>query len=290
LATLVLLRHGESEWNAKDLFAGWVDVPLAPQGREEAWASGRRLAEAGLRPDVVHTSLLTRAVETANAALAAAGLAWLPVRRSWRLNERHYGALQGRSRAEIRAQFGDEQFMRWRRSYAVPPPPITDAELAVQASDPRYSCVPAALMPRGESLRDVERRLLPHWHDVIVPDLAAHRTTLIVAHGNALRALIKHLDSIGDDAIAALNIPTGMPLVYDIDSTFRPVAPGGRYLDPETAAAAAEKVRDQGRLPRRGRNRLGQIDAVRQHRYVSGGVPGIMAGEDRGARLSGQLP
>jgi 2,3-bisphosphoglycerate-dependent phosphoglycerate mutase len=250
LATLVLLRHGESEWNAKGLFAGWVDVALAPSGLEEAWTSGHMLAEAGLRPDVVHTSLLTRAIETANTALAAAGRAWLPVHRSWRLNERHYGALQGRSRAEIRERFGDEQFMRWRRSYDVPPPPITDAEVAAQASDPRYAGVPAALMPRSESLRDVEGRLLPYWHDAIVPDLAADRTVLVVAHGNALRALVKHLDSVGDEAISALNIPTGMPLVYEIDSGFRPAPPGGRYLDPETAAAAAERVRDQGRLPR----------------------------------------
>src|ERR1700733_13566551 len=186
MGTLVIVRHGESEWNSKGLFTGWVDVGLAAKGVQEASAAGRMLVDAGLRPDVLHTSVLTRAISTANIALAAAGLAWLPVRRSWRLNERHYGALQGRSRAEIRAQFGDEQFMRWRRSYSVPPPPITDAELAVQASDPRYSCVPAALMPRGESLRDVERRLLPYWHDAIVPDLAADRTTLVVAHGNTL--------------------------------------------------------------------------------------------------------
>jgi 2,3-bisphosphoglycerate-dependent phosphoglycerate mutase len=247
VARLVLLRHGESEWNAKGLFAGWADVPLAPHGLDEAWAAGRRLAEAGLRPDVVHTSLLTRAVQTANATLDAAGLAWLPVRRSWRLNERHYGALQGRSRADIRQQFGDEQFTLWRRSYSVPPPPIDDAEFAAQAADPRYASVPAALMPRCESLRDVQRRLLPYWHDAIAPDLTAERTALVVAHGNTIRALIKHLDSIGDDAIAALNIPTGMPLVYDIGPRLGPVTPGGRYLDPEAAAAGAEKVRDQGR-------------------------------------------
>jgi 2,3-bisphosphoglycerate-dependent phosphoglycerate mutase len=247
LARLILLRHGESEWNAKGFFAGWEDVPLAPQGHDEAWTAGRMLAEAGPHPDVVHTSLLTRAIQTANATLDAAGLAWLPVRRSWRLNERHYGALQGKSRAETRAQFGDEQFMLWRRSYSVPPPDITDEDLAVQASDPRYACVPASLMPRSESLQDVQRRLLPYWYSDIVPDLAAGRTTLVVSHGNTLRALIKHLDSISDDAIAALNIPTGMPLVYDIDSTFCPVTPGGRYLDPEAAAAGAEKVRNQGR-------------------------------------------
>lgn len=248
MARLVLLRHGESEWNAKGLFAGWADVPLAPGGREEASAAGRMLVQADVRPEVVHTSVLSRAIQTANVTLDAAGLAWLPVRRSWRLNERHYGALQGQSRAAIREAFGDEQFMRWRRSYGTPPPPIADTELAIQSSDPRYAGVPPELMPRSESLRDVARRLLPYWYDAILPDLAAVRTVLVVAHGNTLRALIKDLDSIGDDAIADLNIPTGMPLVYDLDPSCRPVAPGGRYLDPGAAAAAAEKVRNQGRL------------------------------------------
>jgi 2,3-bisphosphoglycerate-dependent phosphoglycerate mutase len=247
VARLVLLRHGESEWNAKGLFAGWVDVGLAPRGLAEASDAGRRLVEAGLAPDVVHTSVLTRAVQTANATLDAAGLAWLPARRSWRLNERHYGALQGKSRAATREEFGDEQFMLWRRSYRVPPPPITGDELLAQACDPRYASLPPELLPACESLQDVERRLLPYWYDVITADLSVCRTVLLVAHGNTLRALVKHLDSIGDDEIAALNIPTGMPLVYELDRWFRPVAPGGRYLDPEAASRAAEAVGRQGR-------------------------------------------
>ena len=247
MGRLVLLRHGESEWNATGLFAGWVDVGLALSGLHEASDAGRQLTEAGLSPEVVHTSVLTRAIQTANAALDAAGLAWLPVRRSWRLNERHYGALQGKSRAATREEFGDEQFMLWRRSYDVSPPPITDDELAAQARDPRYACVPPELLPARESLQDVERRLLPYWHDSIAADLSACGTVLVVAHGNVLRALVKHLDSIGDEQIAALNIPTGMPLVYELDRWFRPVTPGGRYLNPEAAERAAEAVGNQGR-------------------------------------------
>ncbi len=247
MGTLVLLRHGESEWNAKGLFTGWVDVGLAAKGVQEASAAGRMLVDAGLRPDVVHTSVLTRAIQTANVTLEEAGLSWLPVRRSWRLNERHYGALQGKDKAQTREEFGDEQFMMWRRSYDVPPPPIPDGDPLSQAGDPRYAELPSEIMPRTECLRDVVARMLPYWYDAIIPDLAAARTVLIVAHGNSLRALVKHLDGISDAAIAGLNIPTGIPLRYDLDEHFRPTAEGGRYLDPEAAVAAAEAVKNQGR-------------------------------------------
>ncbi|MCW2934178.1 MAG: Bisphosphoglycerate mutase [Actinomycetia bacterium] len=247
MGTLVLLRHGESEWNAKGLFTGWVDVPLAAKGIQEASAGGRMLADAGLRPDVVHTSVLTRAIQTANYAVEAAGLSWLPVHRTWRLNERHYGALQGKDKAQTRQEFGDEQFMIWRRSYDVPPPPIADDDPLSPAGDARYATLPPELMPRTECLRDVVARMLPYWYDSIVPDLAAGKSVLVVAHGNSLRALVKHLDGISDVAIAELNIPTGIPLLYELDESFKPVAPGGRYLDPEAAVAAAEAVKNQGR-------------------------------------------
>jgi 2,3-bisphosphoglycerate-dependent phosphoglycerate mutase len=247
MMTLVLLRHGESVWNAEGLFTGWVDVGLSERGTAEAAHAGRLLGESGLRPDVVHTSVLTRAVQTANATLDAAGLAWLPVRRSWRLNERHYGALQGKNKARTRAEFGDDQFMLWRRSYDIPPPPLADDDPLSQVTDPRYALLPDELMPRTECLRDVVDRLLPYWHDSIVGDLAVGRTVLVVAHGNSLRALVKHLDVIGDAEIAELNIPTGIPLVYQLDRSYRPVDRGGRYLDPRAAEVAAEGVRAQGR-------------------------------------------
>jgi 2,3-bisphosphoglycerate-dependent phosphoglycerate mutase len=247
MRTLVLIRHGESIWNSEGLFTGWVDVGLSPKGVDEAIYSGKLLEEAGLRPDVVHTSVLTRAIQTAHLSLEAADRLWLPVRRSWRLNERHYGALQGRNKAQIRDQYGDEQFMLWRRSYDVPPPPIDDEDPYSQAADPRYALLPADLRPRSECLLDVLRRMLPYWHDALVPDLAAGRTVLVVAHGNSLRALVKHLDGIGDQEVASLDIPTGMPLVYELDAEFRPQTPGGRYLDPEAAAAGAAAVRNQGR-------------------------------------------
>jgi 2,3-bisphosphoglycerate-dependent phosphoglycerate mutase len=243
----VLLRHGESEWNAKGLFTGWVDVSLAEKGRQEATAAGRMLVEAGLRPDVVHTSVLTRAISTANGALESAGLGWLPVSRSWRLNERHYGALQGKDKAQTRDEFGDEQFMIWRRSYDVPPPPIADDDPLSQAGDPRYATLPPELRPRTECLKDVLLRMMPYWYDAIVPDLAAGKSVFVVAHGNSLRALVKHLDGISDEAIAELNIPTGIPLLYDLDDNFVPKTPGGRYLDPEAAKTAAEAVKNQGR-------------------------------------------
>ncbi|MDF5751713.1 phosphoglyceromutase [Spongiactinospora sp. TRM90649] len=247
MATLVLLRHGESDWNAKGLFTGWVDVSLSAAGESEARRGGQLLIDAGVRPDVVHTSLLNRAIQTAELALGAADLRWLPVRRSWRLNERHYGALQGKNKAQTREEFGDEQFMLWRRSYDTPPPPIADDDEYSQVGDPRYATLPPELMPRTECLKDVVDRMLPYWYDAIVPELAEGRTVLVVAHGNSLRALVKHLDGIGDDTIAGLNIPTGIPLLYDLDESFRPVTKGGRYLDPEAAKAAIEAVANQGR-------------------------------------------
>jgi 2,3-bisphosphoglycerate-dependent phosphoglycerate mutase len=247
MRTLVLLRHGESEWNSKGLFTGWVDVGLSATGEQEAANGGALLTQTGVRPAVVHTSVLTRAIATANIALAEAGLLWLPVRRSWRLNERHYGALQGKDKAATRQEFGDEQFMLWRRSYDVPPPPIADDDPLSQAGDPRYATLPPELRPRTECLKDVLLRMLPYWYDAIVPDLAAGRSVLVVAHGNSLRALVKHLDGISDEAIAELNIPTGIPLLYELDAEFKPTVAGGRYLDPEAAATAAEAVKNQGR-------------------------------------------
>jgi 2,3-bisphosphoglycerate-dependent phosphoglycerate mutase len=247
MSTLILIRHGESEWNDKGLFTGWVDAQLSERGRTEAVQAGHQLTDAGLRPDVLHTSVLIRAIETADLALHVAGLSWLPVSRSWRLNERHYGALQGKDKAATREQYGEDQFKVWRRSYDVPPPPLPDDDPLSQVSDPRYALLPPELLPRTECLRDVVLRMLPYWYDVIVPDLAAGRVTLVVAHGNSLRALVKHLDGISDADIAELNIPTGMPLVYDLDDQFRPVQRGGRYLDPQAAAQAAEAVRNQGR-------------------------------------------
>jgi 2,3-bisphosphoglycerate-dependent phosphoglycerate mutase len=247
MRTLVLLRHGESVWNSEGLFTGWVDVGLSGKGTKEAGRAGELLRDADLNPGVVHTSVLTRAIQTANVSLESAGLLWLPVRRSWRLNERHYGALQGKNKAQTRAEFGDEQFMLWRRSYDTPPPPLPDDDPMSQSADPRYAGLPPELRPRTECLRDVLWRLLPYWYDAIVPDLLTGRTVLVVAHGNSLRALVKHLDGIADDAISGLDIPTGIPLMYELDDSFRPVVAGGRYLDPQAAVAAAEAVRNQGR-------------------------------------------
>ena len=246
--TLVLLRHGESEWNARNLFTGWVDVGLSDKGREEAARVGRQLAESGVLPDVVHTSLLTRAITTANIALGEAGRAWIPVVRNWRLNERHYGDLQGKDKKATLEQYGEEQFMLWRRSYDVPPPPIDpDSEFA-QTYDPRYAALPPEARPRTECLKDVVHRLIPYWEDVIVAEgLRRGQTVLVAAHGNSLRALVKHLDGISDTDIAALNIPTGIPLVYRLDADLKPLVPGGEYLDPEAAASAAAAVANQGR-------------------------------------------
>jgi 2,3-bisphosphoglycerate-dependent phosphoglycerate mutase len=243
---LVLLRHGESEWNAKGLFTGWVDVALSAKGEGEARRGGELLAEAGVLPDVVHTSLLRRAISTANLALDACDRHWIPVRRDWRLNERHYGALQGKDKKQTRETYGDEQFMLWRRSYDTPPPPIEPGTEFSQDADPRYADLqPAA--PLTECLKDVVTRLLPYWDAEIVPELRAGKTVLVAAHGNSLRALVKHLDVISDREIAGLDIPTGIPLRYELDAQLRPVKHGGEYLDPEAAAIAAKAVANQGR-------------------------------------------
>jgi 2,3-bisphosphoglycerate-dependent phosphoglycerate mutase len=244
---LILLRHGESEWNAKNLFTGWVDVDLNEKGEKEAVRGGELLKAAGLLPDVVHTSLQKRAIRTSQLALEAADRLWIPVHRTWRLNERHYGALQGKDKAQTLAEFGEEQFMLWRRSYDTPPPPLADDAEFSQADDPRYATIPPELRPRTECLKDVVVRMLPYWYDGIVPDLLAGRTVLVAAHGNSLRALVKHLDNVSDADIAGLNIPTGIPLSYDLGADFRPLVPGGTYLDPGAAAAAIEAVRNQGR-------------------------------------------
>jgi 2,3-bisphosphoglycerate-dependent phosphoglycerate mutase len=244
--TLILLRHGESEWNAKNLFTGWVDVDLTEKGRAEAVSGGEQLREAGLLPDVVHTSLQRRAITTAHLALDAADRHWIPVRRSWRLNERHYGALQGKDKKQTLEEYGEEQFMTWRRSFDVPPPPLPDDDEWSQAGDPRYADLGDEL-PRTECLKDVIVRMLPHWESAVVPDLVAGHTVLVAAHGNSLRGIVKHLDGISDDDIAGLNIPTGMPLVYRLDDSLSPTVAGGEYLDPEVAAAAAAAVANQGR-------------------------------------------
>jgi 2,3-bisphosphoglycerate-dependent phosphoglycerate mutase len=247
VGTLVLLRHGESEWNAKNLFTGWVDVDLNAKGETEARRGGELLKEHGLLPDVVHTSVLRRAIRTCEIALHTADRHWIAVRRSWRLNERHYGALQGKDKKQTLEEYGEEQFMLWRRSYDTPPPPIDDKDEYSQFGDLRYANLPPELMPRSECLKDVLERALPYWYDAIVPDLLLGRTVLVAAHGNSLRAIVKHLDQISDEAIAKLNIPTGIPLRYDLDESLRPVTAGGAYLDPELAKEAAAAVANQGR-------------------------------------------
>jgi 2,3-bisphosphoglycerate-dependent phosphoglycerate mutase len=244
VGTLVLLRHGESEWNAKNLFTGWVDVPLSARGEREAVRCGELMCEAGLLPDVVHTSVLRRAISTAHLALDVADRHWIPVRRDWRLNERHYGALQGMDKTQIREQHGDEQFALWRRSYDTQPPPIAPGSEFSQDGDPRYSGI---RVPRTECLADVVARMLPYWESSIVPDLRVGRTVLVAAHGNSLRALVKYLDEIDAQTIVGLNIPTGIPLRYDFDDQLRPVTRGGSYLDPEAAAEATAIVAQQGR-------------------------------------------
>jgi 2,3-bisphosphoglycerate-dependent phosphoglycerate mutase len=252
-AQLILLRHGESTWNQEGRFTGWVDVDLTERGVAEAVRAGELLV-ADVAPDVVHTSVLRRAIHTAELALEEAGCSWIPVRRSWRLNERHYGALQGKNKEEIRLEFGDEQYMLWRRSYDVPPPPLPpDSELAA-THDPRYRFLPPDALPGTECLKDVLVRVLPYWYDAIVPDLRAGMRVLVVAHGNSLRALVKHLDGIGNSAIAALNLPTGVPLLYELDESMGPRHPldrrfgvSGVYLDQAAAAASVERVRNQGR-------------------------------------------
>ena len=242
---LILLRHGESEWNAKNLFTGWVDVKLSAKGEEEAKRGGELLKERGLLPDLVHTSLLRRAIQTANFALDACDRHWIPVRRSWRLNERHYGALQGKDKAQTLATYGEEQFKLWRRSYDVPPPAISDDDPYSQAQDPRYLDL-GNEMPKSECLKDVVIRMLPYWESAIVPDLKAGATVLVAAHGNSLRALVKHLDGISDGEIAELNIPTGIPLHYVLDANLKPTR-AGEYLDPAAAAEAIKAVANQGK-------------------------------------------
>lgn len=242
--TLILLRHGHSEWNEKNLFTGWVDCRLSERGLKEAARAGELLREKNVLPDVVYTSLLSRAIQTANIALDAADRLWIPVERSWRLNERHYGDLQGKDKAQTLEEYGPEKFLEWRRSFDVPPPPIADDSQFSQAHDPRYVGIDGPL-PATECLKDVIARMIPYWQSTITPDLGAGKTVLVVAHGNSLRALVKHLDGISDDDIAELNIPTGIPLMYRLDDTFMPEAQG-EYLDPEAAAAGVAAVAAQG--------------------------------------------
>lgn len=244
MANLILLRHGESTWNEKNLFTGWVDVDLTDKGRAQAIRGGELLAEQGVLPDVLYTSLLRRAIVTANLALEAADRLWIPVHRDWRLNERHYGALQGLDKAATKEKYGDEQFMAWRRSYDTPPPPIERGSEFSQDADPRYSDIDGG--PLTECLADVVARFVPYFEQTIVPDLKAGKTVLIAAHGNSLRALVKYLDGMSDDDIVSLNIPTGIPLLYELDDNLKPVVAGGRYLDPEAAAAGAAAVAAQG--------------------------------------------
>lgn len=243
MPTLILLRHGESQWNEKNLFTGWVDVDLTDKGRAEAVRGGKLLVEQGVLPDVLYTSLLRRAINTANLALDAADRHWIPVHRDWRLNERHYGALQGLDKAETLAKYGQDQFMSWRRSYDTPPPPIEKGSTYSQDGDPRYAGIDA---PLTECLADVVKRFVPYFEQTIAADLKAGKTVLIAAHGNSLRALVKYLDGMSDDEITGLNIPTGIPLRYELDENLKPTVPGGEYLDPEAAAAGAAAVAAQG--------------------------------------------
>lgn len=240
---LILLRHGQSEWNAKNLFTGWVDVPLSEQGKAEAVHGGELMKAEGIVPDVLFTSMLRRAIMTANLALDAADRHWIEVHRHWRLNERHYGALQGKNKKEIRDEYGDEQFMQWRRSYDVPPPAIELGSEYSQDTDPRYA---GEAIPATECLKDVLDRLLPYWNETIVPVIKSGKTVMIAAHGNSLRAIVKHLDQISDDDIAEVNIPTGVPLVYELDENMQPLKKGGTYLDPEAEAKIAA-VANQGK-------------------------------------------
>ena len=247
MATLVLLRHGESEWNSQNLFTGWVDVDLTATGEEQARLGGLQMKEAGLLPTVVHTSLLTRAIRTSNLALDSCGRCWIPVKRHWRLNERHYGGLQGLDKSATREKYGDERFLLWRRSYDVPPPEIEPGSQWDVSTDPRYRLLARDLVPRTECLADVVDRMLPYWYDAIVPDLRAGETVLVAAHGNSLRALVMHLDGLSREEVVGLNVPTGQPLRYELDDDLQPTVHGGQYLDPEAAAAAAEAVAAQGR-------------------------------------------
>ena len=243
---LILLRHGESEWNALNLFTGWVDVRLSEKGIGEAKRGGQLLKERGLLPDIVHTSLLRRAIHTSQLALDEADRNWIPVKRSWRLNERHYGALQGKDKKETLAQYGEEQFQLWRRSFDVPPPPIDDNDKYSQFGDARYADLGSSL-PKTECLKDVIDRMVPYFQKEITDDLNTGKTVLVTAHGNSIRAMVKHIDGISDGDIAGVNIPTGIPLLYEFDEYFKPVKIGGEYLDPEAAKAAIEAVANQGK-------------------------------------------
>jgi 2,3-bisphosphoglycerate-dependent phosphoglycerate mutase len=243
--TLIILRHGNSTWNQENLFTGWVDVELSDQGRAEAKRAGDLLVASGLKPELVFTSRLKRAIHTAEIALAAADRSWIDVQRDWRLNERHYGALQGKDKAQTLAQYGPEMFQTWRRSFDVPPPPIEDTDQYSQANDERYAEL-GDQVPKTECLKDVLERMLPFWLSDIQPALKSRKTVLVTAHGNSLRALVKHLDGISDEDIAELNIPTGIPLVYELDEHFKPIQNGGRYLDPDAAVAGAAAVAAQG--------------------------------------------
>ena len=244
--TLILLRHGNSVWNQENLFTGWVDVDLSDLGRKEANRAGELLLASGLKPDLLYTSRLKRAINTAHIALNAADRSWIDVKRDWRLNERHYGALQGKDKAQTLAEYGPEQFQIWRRSFDVPPPPIDDNDQYSQAFDERYAEL-GSNIPKTECLKDVLIRMMPLWENEISKDLVSGKTVLVTAHGNSLRALVKHLDGISDDEIAELNIPTGIPLVYKLDANFKPLVKGGEYLDPEAAAAGAAAVANQGK-------------------------------------------
>ena len=243
---LILLRHGESVWNAKNLFTGWVDVELSDKGKAEAKRGGQLLKEAKLLPDVLHTSLLKRAIDTADIAISSAGIPSIPTKRSWRLNERHYGALQGKDKAATLKEYGEVQFALWRRSFDVPPPAITDNDQYSQKNDPKYAELGDDL-PKTECLKDVVARVIPYLTGEVSKDMVAGKTVLVTAHGNSLRAIVKHIDCISDADIAKVNIPTGIPLYYEFDDDFEPITKGGRYLDPEAAKAAIEAVANQGK-------------------------------------------
>ena len=246
-ATLVLLRHGQSTWNLENLFTGWHDVPLSERGVEEAREAGRQLTRAGLQPDIVHTSVLIRAIQTADIALGEMGRSWIPVRRSWRLNERHYGALQGLNKKETSERYGADQVKLWRRSYDVRPPALKPGDEMHPARDARYAAMPPELLPSSECLRDVVARMLPYWYDSIVPDLLTHRCVLISAHGNSLRALVKHLDGLSEQEIVDLDIPTGVPRVYNLRADFS--VGSWRYLgDPAEIERRAAEVKSQAKL------------------------------------------
>ena len=247
--SLILLRHGESTWNVENLFTGWTDVPLSERGVKEAIEAGRWMREAGLRPEVVHESVLLRAIQTTQLALREMAMSWVPVKRTWRLNERHYGALQGLNKQQTAEQYGEDRVKVWRRSYDVRPPELDPSDERHPSHDPRYAGMPPELLPSTECLKDVVERMLPYWYDDIVPDLLVHSCVLVSAHGNSLRALVKHLDGLGDDEVVELNIPTGVPRVYELDASFRPTS--WRYLgDPDDVERRAAAVKAQGKAPR----------------------------------------